>query len=61
MIPENDKYLVHLKHLDLPHDKKLDLIQTVRNIFQNAIDRHFGEDPVQTVLELKAEKRAIKP
>lgn len=41
------RYLRHVDHLDLPEDRKAELLRAIYQIMQNFVDRAFGDDPAQ--------------
>jgi hypothetical protein len=43
------KYRRHVDHLDMPENKKMELLGTLWQIAQNFVDRAFGDDPAQQV------------
>lgn len=43
------RYRRHVDHLDLPEDRKAELLRAIYQIMQNFVDRAFGDDPVQLV------------
>lgn len=45
-----DKYRHHVAHLDMPDDRKAELLFSVWQIMQSFVDRAFGDDPVQLAL-----------
>ena len=45
-----DKYRHHVEHLDMPDDRKAELLFSVWQIMQSFVDRAFGDDPVQLAL-----------
>ncbi len=45
-----EKYRRHVAHLDMPEERKTELLRAVWHIMQNFVDRAFGDDPVQQAL-----------
>lgn len=45
-----EKYRRHIAHLDMPEERKTELLRAVWHIMQNFVDRAFGHDPVQHAL-----------
>lgn len=45
-----EKYRRHVAHLDMPEERKTELLRAIWNIMQNFVDRAFGDDPVQQAL-----------
>src|SRR5690606_21479071 len=45
-----EKYRRHVAHLDMPEERKTELLRVIWNIMQNFVDRAFGDDPVQQAL-----------
>lgn len=45
--PDLERYRPYVAHLDMPEARKADLLLAVWRIMQNAVDRAFGDDPVQ--------------
>jgi hypothetical protein len=45
-----EKYRRHVAHLDMPQERKTELLHSVWNIMQSFVDRAFGHDPVQQAL-----------
>lgn len=43
------KYRRHVDHLDMPEDKKMELLATLWRIAQSFVDRAFGDDPAQQI------------
>lgn len=43
----HDHYLRHLARLDLPLERKRELIQAIGQIMRSFVDRAFGDDPTQ--------------
>ena len=44
-----ERYIDHLSHLDISHDRKRELIGTVGQIMRSFVDRAFGDDAAQLV------------
>lgn len=42
-----DRYLKHLAHLDLPIERKRELVFTISGIMRSFVDRAFGDDAAQ--------------
>ncbi|MCM2396148.1 hypothetical protein NBH19_08655 [Rhizobium sp. S95] len=42
-----DKYRQHVAHLDMPEDRKTELLLSLYTIMRSFVDRAFGDDPVQ--------------
>lgn len=42
-----DRYLSHLAHLNLPVERKRELVATVGQIMRSFVDRAFGDDAAQ--------------
>lgn len=42
-----DRYRRHVAHLDMPEDRKADLLRAVWTMMGSFVDRAFGDDPVQ--------------
>lgn len=57
--PNLDRYRPYVAHLDMPEARKAELLLAVWRIMQNAVDRAFGDDPVQRCLGLE-DKRCEK-
>ena len=45
-----EKYRRHVANLDMPEERKTELLRAVWHIMQNFVDRAFGHDPVQQAL-----------
>lgn len=45
-----EKYRRHVAHLDMPEERKTELLRAVWHIMQSFVDRAFGDDPVQQAL-----------
>ena len=45
-----EKYRRHGANLDMPEERKTELLRAVWHIMQNFVDRAFGHDPVQQAL-----------
>lgn len=45
-----EKYRRHVAHLDMPEERKTELLRAVWHIMQSFVDRAFGRDPVQQAL-----------
>ena len=56
-----DAYLPYLAELDLPEEKKRDLLQALAIIAQGFVDREFGKLPGQLVVSEKAGTDRQKP
>lgn len=48
-----EKYRHHVAHIDMPDDRKAELLFAVWQIMQSFVDRAFGDDPVQQVLRVR--------
>ena len=46
-----EKYLVHMQGMDLPLEQKRDLLITLYGFVENCVDRAFGKDATQLVLQ----------
>jgi hypothetical protein len=46
-----DKYRRHIDHFDMPTEHKTELLRALWRIMQSFVDRAFGDDPAQHVLE----------
>ena len=45
--PDLDRYRPYVAHLDLPEERKTDMMLAVWRMMQSFVDRAFGDDPVQ--------------
>lgn len=50
MLVDVEKYRCHVQSIDLPQDRKDELIHTIYTILQSFVDRAFGVHPVQLSL-----------
>ncbi|NRA87238.1 MAG: hypothetical protein HRU28_07545 [Rhizobiales bacterium] len=56
MKPDIKKYRKYVDHFDITEEHKIELIHILWNFMENFVDRAFGNDSVQTCLEIKAKK-----
>ena len=53
MQPDIEKYRKYVDKFDLTEDQKVELIHTVWRIMESFVDRAFGIDSVQQILEAR--------
>ncbi|SMC78003.1 hypothetical protein SAMN05880593_106246 [Rhizobium sp. RU36D] len=53
-----EKYRRHVDHLDMPEDRKTELLLSLYTIMRSFVDRAFGDDPVQQARSHVDETRA---
>jgi hypothetical protein len=61
MTVDVEKYRCHVQSIDLPQDRKDELIHIVYSIMESFVDRAFGIHPVQLSLGSAHQKLAESP
>tara|TARA_R110001599_G_scaffold182328_1_gene375294 strand:- start:1507 stop:1779 length:273 start_codon:yes stop_codon:yes gene_type:complete len=61
MLVDVEKYRRHVQSIDLPQDRKDELIHTIYAILQSFVDRAFGVHPVQLSLNSRSQKLSEIP
>jgi hypothetical protein len=57
-VPDIERYRAHVAGINLPQALKDEMILIVWRMMQDEIDRAYGTNPVQQILQIKPEKRS---